>query len=88
MAAASLTIWTLPFVDRARSHGLMPGLARSLEPPDIPAVARADVVGFRDTLCADRDRTSRLDIGVIDMVRVAGIPSKARGLRTQPANSR
>ncbi len=74
------------FVDRARAHGLMAGLAGSLEPPDIPRLLllAPDVLGFRRALCAGRDRTSRLDADAIDMVR-ALIPTDTRGAHAGPA---
>jgi FolB domain-containing protein len=74
------------FVDRARSHGLMAGLAGSLEPPDIPRLLllAPDALGFRRALCAGRDRTSRLDADAIDMVR-ALIPADSRAAHASPA---
>jgi len=74
------------FVDRARSYGLMAGLAGSLEPPDIPRLLllAPDALGFRRALCAGRDRTSRLDGDAIDMVR-ALIPADSRAAHASPA---
>jgi FolB domain-containing protein len=74
------------FVDRARSHGLMAGLAGSLEPPDIPRllVLAPDVLGFRRALCAGGDRTSGLDADALDTVR-ALIPADSRTARAGPA---
>jgi FolB domain-containing protein len=74
------------FVDRARSQGLMAGLAGSLEPPDIPRLLllAPDALGFRRALCAGGDRTSRLDANAIDMVR-ALIPADSRAAHTSPA---
>jgi FolB domain-containing protein len=74
------------FVDRARSHGLMAGLAGSLEPPDIPRllVLAPDVLGFRRALCAGGDRTSGLDADALDTVR-ALIPADSRTAHAGPA---
>ena len=70
------------FVDAARAHGLMAGLAGSLEAPDIPRLLllAPDVLGFRRALCADEDRTSRIDPGAVDIVR-ALIPADARTIK-------
>ena len=69
------------FTDMARGHGLMVGLAGSLEAPDIPRLllAAPDVLGFRRALCANGDRTSRLSADAIDIVR-ALIPKELRGI--------
>ncbi|HEY2530688.1 MAG TPA: (5-formylfuran-3-yl)methyl phosphate synthase [Xanthobacteraceae bacterium] len=69
------------FVDTARTHGLMAGLAGSLEPPDIPRLLllAPDVLGFRRALCVEQDRTARLDAGAVDVVR-ALIPADPRRL--------
>jgi (5-formylfuran-3-yl)methyl phosphate synthase len=67
------------FVEAARSHGLMAGLAGSLEPPDIPRLllAAPDVLGFRRALCANADRTSSISGDAVDIVR-ALIPADSR----------
>ena len=59
------------FIDAARAHGLMTGLAGSLEPPDIPRLLALapDVLGFRGALCAGRDRTGRMDPQATSAVR-------------------
>jgi FolB domain-containing protein len=59
------------FVDAARAHGLMAGLAGSLEAPDIPRLLllAPDVLGFRRALCAGEDRTSPIDGDAVDIVR-------------------
>ncbi len=51
------------FVGGCRSHGLMAGLAGSLEAPDVPRLLllEPDFLGFRGALCVGRDRTARLD---------------------------
>ncbi len=59
------------FTDEAHRHGLMAGLAGSLEAPDIPRLllTAPDVLGFRRALCTDEDRTSHLSADAIDIVR-------------------
>jgi dihydroneopterin aldolase len=59
------------FVDDAHAHGLMAGLAGSLETPDIPRLLplAPDVLGFRRALCVDHDRTARIDPGAVAAVR-------------------
>jgi (5-formylfuran-3-yl)methyl phosphate synthase len=59
------------FVDAVRSHGLMAGLAGSLEAPDIPRLllAAPDVLGFRRALCANEDRTSVISPYALDIIR-------------------
>jgi len=77
------------FVDAARSHGLVTGLAGSLEPPDIPRLllAAPDVLGFRRALCTNEDRTSVLNPHALDIVRGL-IPTETRrmeaGVRPLP----
>jgi FolB domain-containing protein len=67
------------FVDAARGHGLMAGLAGSLEAPDIPRLLllAPDVLGFRRALCADQARTSPISADAVDIVR-ALIPADSR----------
>jgi (5-formylfuran-3-yl)methyl phosphate synthase len=59
------------FVDAAHAHGLMAGLAGSLETPDIPRLLplAPDVLGFRRALCVDHDRTGRIDPDAVAAVR-------------------
>jgi len=77
------------FVDAVRSHGLMTGLAGSLEPPDIPRLllAAPDVLGFRRARCTNEDRTSVLSPQALDIVRGL-IPKETRrieaGVRPLP----
>lgn len=68
------------FVEAAHMHGLMAGLAGSLEPPDVPRLLllTPDVLGFRRALCADQDRTSRIDGHAIDVVRALIPPDTQR----------
>lgn len=76
------------FVEVARGHGLMAGLAGSLEAPDIPRLllSAPDVLGFRRALCGGEDRRSSLDAGAVDVVR-ALIPKDGRriGAAAAPA---
>lgn len=67
------------FVDAAQAHGLMTGLAGSLEAPDIPRLLllAPDVLGFRRALCVGEDRTSRIAADAVDIVR-ALIPADSR----------
>ena len=59
------------FVDAAHAHGLMAGLAGSLETPDVPRLLALapDVLGFRRALCIDHDRNARIDPGAVAAVR-------------------
>jgi FolB domain-containing protein len=59
------------FVDTAHAHGLIAGLAGSLETPDIPRLLllAPDVLGFRRALCVDRDRNARIDPDAVAAVR-------------------
>jgi FolB domain-containing protein len=70
------------FIDAARASGLMAGLAGSLEAPDIPRLLllAPDVLGFRRALCADEDRTSRINADAVDVVR-ALIPADSRTIK-------
>jgi dihydroneopterin aldolase len=72
------------FVDTVRSHGLMAGLAGSLEPPDVPRLllAAPDVLGFRRALCTNEDRTSVLSPHALDIVRGL-IPKETRRIETR-----
>ncbi len=67
------------FVGACRAHGLMAGLAGSLEAPDVPRLLllEPDVLGFRGALCADRDRTARIDPDAARLIRDL-IPLDAR----------
>jgi (5-formylfuran-3-yl)methyl phosphate synthase len=59
------------FVEAAHAHGLMAGLAGSLETPDIPRLLllAPDVLGFRRALCGDQERTARIDPDAVASVR-------------------
>lgn len=59
------------FVGACRLHGLMTGLAGSLEAPDVPRLLllAPDFLGFRGALCIGRDRTARIDPEAIGVIR-------------------
>jgi (5-formylfuran-3-yl)methyl phosphate synthase len=59
------------FVDAAHAHGLIAGLAGSLETPDIPRLLPLgpDVLGFRRALCVDHDRNASIDPEAVAAVR-------------------
>jgi (5-formylfuran-3-yl)methyl phosphate synthase len=67
------------FIAACREHGLMAGLAGSLEPPDVPRLLllEPDYLGFRGALCVGRDRTARIDPQAIAVIREL-IPFDAR----------
>lgn len=67
------------FVGACRDHGLMAGLAGSLEAPDVPRLLllEPDYLGFRGALCAGRDRTACIDPAAIAVIREL-IPFDAR----------
>jgi (5-formylfuran-3-yl)methyl phosphate synthase len=70
------------FIDACRKHGMMGGLAGSLEAPDVPRLLllAPDVLGFRGALCRDHDRTGRIDPAALDVIR-ALIPADPRAVR-------
>ena len=76
------------FIGECRAHGLMSGLAGSLETPDIPRLLplEPDVLGFRGALCAGYDRTQTL---VADQVRLVRdlIPRDPRSSAARKADS-
>jgi dihydroneopterin aldolase len=59
------------FVERCRGHGLLCGLAGSLEAPDVPRLLllAPDLLGFRGALCGGRDRGTRLDRHAVNLIR-------------------
>jgi FolB domain-containing protein len=59
------------FVAACRTHGLIAGLAGSLEPPDIPRLLplAPDYLGFRGALCVGGDRTAGIDPAAFRLVR-------------------
>jgi dihydroneopterin aldolase len=59
------------FVDACREHGLLAGLAGSLEAPDIPRLLllAPDYLGFRRALCARQERSGSLDPATVDLIR-------------------
>jgi dihydroneopterin aldolase len=70
------------FIDACRRHGLMGGLAGSLEAPDVPRLLllAPDVLGFRGALCRDQDRAARIDPAAVEVIR-ALIPVDPRAAR-------
>jgi dihydroneopterin aldolase len=70
------------FVESCRRHGVMGGLAGSLEAPDVPRLLllAPDVLGFRGALCGDGDRTGRIDPAAVEAIR-ALIPLDIRAVR-------
>ena len=60
------------FIDQARSHGLLCGLAGSLKLRDIPQLLplAPDYLGFRGALCRGRQRRQRLDPANLEAVRL------------------
>jgi dihydroneopterin aldolase len=74
------------FIDACRRHGLMGGLAGSLEAPDVPRLLllAPDVLGFRGALCGDHDRTGPIDAAAVDVIR-ALIPADPRAVRPHEA---
>jgi dihydroneopterin aldolase len=74
------------FVDACRQHGLMGGLAGSLEAPDVPRLLllAPDVLGFRGALCGNHDRTGGIDPAAVDVIR-ALIPEDPRAVRPHAA---
>jgi FolB domain-containing protein len=59
------------FVDRCRELGLLPGLAGSLEAPDVPRLLplRPHYLGFRGALCKGAERKAALDAEAVAMIR-------------------
>lgn len=59
------------FVRGCHSHGLLAGLAGSLEAADVPRLLllAPDYLGFRSALCDRHDRRSGLDPAQLDLIR-------------------
>ena len=59
------------FVAACRAHGLLAGLAGSLETPDIPRLLllEPDYLGFRRALCVGQERSGRIDADAVGIVR-------------------
>ena len=59
------------FCELCRRHGLMSGLAGSLEAPDAPRLllVQPDVLGFRTALCRSHDRTASIDPQAARVIR-------------------
>jgi FolB domain-containing protein len=74
------------FVRACRSHGLLTGLAGSLEEPDVPRLLllAPDYLGFRGALCAEHDRKAGLDAAAVSLIRGL-IPRDPRSAAVEPA---
>jgi FolB domain-containing protein len=74
------------FVRSCRAHGLLTGLAGSLEAPDVPRLLllAPDYLGFRGALCAAHDRTAGLDAAALSLIRGL-IPHDSRGVSVEHA---
>jgi uncharacterized protein (UPF0264 family) len=61
------------FVDAAKTHGLLCGLAGSLRLDDIPSLLRyrPDYLGFRGALCIQHKRTEELDGAAVARIKQA-----------------
>ncbi|WP_246753023.1 (5-formylfuran-3-yl)methyl phosphate synthase [Sinorhizobium sp. BG8] len=59
------------FVEDAHRHGMMVGLAGSLEAPDIPRLLPygPDFIGFRGALCGGQSRSSEIDAESVAKIR-------------------
>ena len=59
------------FVEQCRKHGLMSGLAGSLEAPDVPRLLplQPDYLGFRGSLCRGRMREAAIDAAAVRIIR-------------------
>ena len=75
------------FTVTVRAHGLMAGLAGSLEPPDVPRLLllAPDFLGFRGALCKKGDRTAGLNADATAVIR-ALIPADPRSTGQGRAN--
>jgi dihydroneopterin aldolase len=73
------------FVAACQEHGLMTGLAGSLEAPDVPRLllVAPHYLGFRGALCVGRDRTARIDPQSVGLIR-ALIPFESRRAERAP----
>ena len=65
------------FVDAAKNHNLLCGLAGSLRLEDIPVLLRCqpDYLGFRGALCVRQQRTANLDSEAVARIKQA-LPSR------------
>jgi FolB domain-containing protein len=74
------------FIHACRSHGLLTGLAGSLEAPDVPRLLllAPDYLGFRGALCAEHDRKAGLDAAAVNLIRGL-IPRDPRSVAIEPA---
>ncbi len=74
------------FVRGCRAHGLLTGLAGSLEAPDVPRLAllSPDYLGFRGALCAAHDRKAGLDANAVSFIRALIAPDQRRVASPHP----
>lgn len=74
------------FVHACHTHGLVAGLAGSLEAPDVPRLLllAPDYLGFRGALCAHCDRKAALDARALAVIRGL-IPADPRGAKRDHA---
>jgi (5-formylfuran-3-yl)methyl phosphate synthase len=74
------------FARACRAHGLLTGLAGSLEAPDVPRLLllAPDFLGFRGALCAAHDRKAGLDPAAVSLIR-ALIPPDIRSAAAERA---
>src|SRR5262249_39460714 len=77
------------FIAAGRTHGLMKGVAGSLEAPDIPRLLllAPDVLGFRGALCTGQDRAAPITREAVGLVRrlIPADPRRASGAAPTPA---
>jgi dihydroneopterin aldolase len=59
------------FVEEARQHGLLAGLAGALEAPDVPRLLllEPDIIGFRSALCAPAGRDGAVSADAVAVIR-------------------
>src|SRR5215813_3086737 len=74
------------FVRGCRSHGLLTGLAGSLEAADVPRLLllAPDYLGFRGALCDRHDRRAGLDAAQLKLIREL-IPQDPRNVEAEQA---
>lgn len=75
------------FVDHARQHRLLSGLAGSLQIQDIPELLplQPDYLGFRGALCSQHQRTAQLDETAVVKIKAAFTPEAAKSGFSLPA---
>ena len=70
------------FVLACRRHGLLSGLAGTLEAPDVPRllVLEPGLLGFRGALCGENGRAGAIDPAAVQQIRALIPPEGWRGL--------